>query len=265
VFLAYASPKGHTFIDRELYLPASWTRDPARCREAGVPEDVTFATKPELARRMLVRLWEGGVQVSWVTADEVYGSDPTLRSALECHPQAYVMAVRRNEHITKRGGQVIGSVAVIELMTVQPPSHWERLSAGDGTKGPRLYDWTLIPLDETAPTGWSHWLLLRRSLADPTEIAYYRVFALADTPLSEMVRVAGTRWAIEVSLESAKGEVGLDQYQVRRWQSWYRHITLVFLAHAFLVVTRLVATPDPPGKKGAWRPPTTHAPVVRRR
>ena len=241
VFLAYASPKGRTFIDRELYLPQEWTEDRARCEEAGVPEQMAFATKPQLALRMLQRTRGAGVVTPWITGDEVYGSDDPIRQWLEASQQAYVLVVRRNGRVGFEWHGRLWNLAVSEVISLIEPAAWQRLSAGEGAKGPRIYDWALMELAESTPLEWPRQLLFRRSLEDETEIAAYRTFAPAGTPLSELVRVAGTRWAIEDSFESAKGEVGLDQYEVRRWISWYRHITLALLAHAFLTITRALA------------------------
>jgi len=249
VFLAYASPHGRAFLDRELYLPQQWVEDRERRREAGVPAGVEFVTKPQLARRMLARAREAGAVTPWVTGDEVYGSDAPLRQGLEAHPQAYVLAIRRNERVGLKGQGILWSVAVSEVIPNVAASAWQRLSAGDGAKGPRLYDWMVIELDESTPEEWPRRLLLRRSLADAADIAAYRTFAPADTPLAELVRVAGARWAIEETIEAAKGEVGLDQYEVRRWVGWYRHMTLALLAHAYLTVTRAQAAA--PAQKGA--------------
>jgi SRSO17 transposase len=252
VFLAYASPQGRTFMDRELYLPKEWTEDPLRCEEAGVPDKTPFATKPQLALKMLTRTRAAGVITPWVTGDEVYGSDDPLRQWLEENQQAYVLAVRRNGRAGIEWHGQLWTLSVSEVINLVEPTAWERLSAGEGAKGPRLYDWTLINLAESTPEEWPRQLLLRRSLENATEIVAYRAFAPAGTPLSAFVRVAGTRWAIEDSFESAKGEVGLDQYEVRRWVGWYRHITLALLAHAYLTVTR-AQTVEQDQKKGQGR------------
>jgi SRSO17 transposase len=252
VFLAYASPKGRTFIDRELYLPKEWIEDQPRCEEAGVPERTAFATKPQLALWMLKRTRAAGVVTSWVTGDEVYGSDDPLRQWLEANQQAYVLAVRRNGRVGLEWHGQLWSLAVSEVIALIDPTAWQRLSAGEGAKGPRIYDWALVELAESTPEEWPRQILFRRSLEDETEIAAYRTFAPAGTLLSEFVRVAGTRWAIEDSFESAKGEVGLDQYEVRRWISWYRHITLALLAHAYLTVTRALALEQEQKKGKGW-------------
>jgi SRSO17 transposase len=241
VFLAYASPRGRTFLDRALYLPAEWVADPARCQEAGVPGETVFQTKPQVARQMVARGLAAGVRVPWLTGDEVYGGDGPLRRWLEAERQPYVLAVRRNEHVRVAGHGQVWDVAVPEVLRLVPAEGWVRLSAGDGAKGPRLYDWAWVPLAEPVASGWGRWLLVRRSLADPADQAVYRVFGPADASLPEAVRVAGARWAMEETIETAKGEVGLDQYEVRKWVSWYRHITLAMLAHAFLTVTRAQA------------------------
>jgi SRSO17 transposase len=249
VFLAYASPKGRTFIDRELYLPREWTEDQPRCEEAGVPKGTTFETKPQLALRMLKRTRTVGVITPWVTGDEVYGSDDPLRQWLEANQQAYVLAVRRNGRVGLEWHGQLWNLSVDEVLDLIAPDAWQRMSAGEGAKGPRVYDWAPVELAESTPEEWPRQLLIRRSLEDETELAVYRTFAPAGTPLSEFVRVAGVRWVIEDSFASAKGEVGLDQYEVRRWVSWYRHITLALLAHAYLTVTRAL-TLDQAQKKG---------------
>ena len=238
VFLAYAGSKGQAFIDRELYLPKDWAEDKPRRREAGVPEEVEFATKPQLAMRMLERALKAGVRAAWVTGDEVYGGDRKLRMWLESEQQPFVLAVRSNEAVwvqTARGpsqGQAAKVTADIA------PESWQRLSAGEGSKGPRMYDWARVALVRLQEPQWGHWLLVRRSISDPTKVAYYVVYGPASASLEVLVRVAGRRWAIEESFERAKGEAGLDEYEVRHWQGWYRHITLSLLALAFLVATR---------------------------
>ena len=265
VFLAYASPKGRTFLDRELYLPQTWAEDWDRRREAGVPDEVTFATKPQLAQRMLARAMAAGVRVLWVTGDAVYGSDPGLRSWLEDNRQPFVLAVRSHERVWISTGARLRQVTAAQVAAKIPPGHWQRLSAGEGAKGPRLYDWTLKPLVGPVDPGWGRWLLVRRSLSQPTELAYYVVFGPVGTPLTAMVRVAGSRWAIEESFETAKGEVGLDQYEVRRWTGWYRHITLALLAHAYLTVTRAHAAAAAQEKGGSCAQPRAMTPHSCRR
>lgn len=260
VFLAYASPQGRTFIDRELYLPRSWTEDGERRRGAGVPDEVTFATKPQLAQRMFIRALAAGVRVPWLTADEVYGSDPELRRLLEDRRQPYVLAVRSNERVWISTGARLRRVTAAQIAARVRRRDWQRLSAGAGTKGPRLYDWAVTPLAGPVDLDWGRWLLVRRSLSAPTELAYYVVCGPVGTPVADMVRVAGSRWAIEESLETAKGEVGLDHYEVRRWTGWYRHITLALLAHAYLTVTRTRAVAGAQGKGGPCAQPRVLTP-----
>jgi len=240
VFLAYAAPEGHVLLDRELYLPREWADDAERRQEAGVPEAVRFATKPELARRMLARALAAGVPAAWVTGDSIYGGDRRLRVWLEQQEQPFVLAVTRAEPLWAvldgRWGQPRADVIAEHLSADQ----WRRLSAGAGAKGPRWYDWARVRLARLQLTAeerrWEHWLLVRRSRSDPTDLAYYVVFAPTGTSLRTLARVAGQRWRIEQSFELAKGEVGLDQYEVRRWDGWYRHMTLAMFALAYLAV-----------------------------
>jgi SRSO17 transposase len=247
VFLAYASPRGRAFIDRELYLPRCWIQDPARCRAARVPEQVGFRTKPQLARVLLERALDAGVPASWVTADEVYGGDPALRVWLEDRGVSYVLAVKGSEPL---GTATQGSATATGLAAGVSPEQWVACSAGLGAKGRRLYDWTRIQLAAPAAAGGTRWLLVRRSRRDG-KLAFYACFGPVETSLLGLVRVAGTRWAVEEGFQQAKTEVGLDHYEVRRWPGWYRHITLALLAHAFLVVTRTTATTGEPAKGDA--------------
>lgn len=236
VFLASASARGCAFIDRALYLPEEWCADHERRRAAGIPESVAFATKGELAQVMLQRAFTANVAAPWVVGDTVYGGDE-LRRWLDQQLQRYVVAVPCTHGIWTRGTQVEAQVLAGQL-----PAHaWTQLSAGAGSQGPRWYDWACLVLPYEHQAGWQHWLLVRRSLSNPTAYAYYRVAAPRDTSVQEMVRVAGMRWAIEVGFEQAKGEVGLDHYEVRSWTAWHRHSTLALLAHAFLEVTRMTA------------------------
>jgi SRSO17 transposase len=242
VFLAYAAPEGHVLLDRELYLPREWADDGARRQEAGVPEEVVFATKPELARRLLARALEAGVPAAWVTGDSIYGGDRRLRVWLEQQAQPFVLAVTSAEPLWAvldgRWGQPRADVIAAQI----PAEAWQRLSAGAGAKGPRWYDWARVRLARLQLTAeerrWEHWLLVRRSRSDPTELAYSVVFAPAGTALRTLARGAGQRWRIEQSFALAKGEVGLDQYEVRRWDGWYRHMTLAMFALAYLAVLR---------------------------
>jgi SRSO17 transposase len=248
VFLAYASPKGRAMIDRELYLPESWTDDPERCRAARVPEQVGFRTKPQLARVMLERALDAGVPAAWVTADEVYGGSPTLRQWLEGRGVWHVLAVKCTELLEVASPNGVVRESAEQLGAAVPAEQWIACSAGHGAKGRRLYDWTRVELAAPATAGMAGWLLVRRSHSDG-ELACYACYGPAATPLVGLVRVAGTRWAVEEGFEQAKGEVGLDHYEVRKWPGWYRHITLALLAHAFLAGTRAQAT-SPERAKG---------------
>ena len=242
VYLTYASPAGHVLLDRELYLPKEWAADPQRRQEAGVPEEVAFATKPELARRMLARARDAGVPAAWVTGDSIYGGDRRLRVWLEQQKQPFVLAVAKDEPLWAVLDGRWGQPRADAIAAHVPAQAWRRLSAGDGAKGPRVDDWARVPLARLQLSAeewrWEHWLLVRRSLSDPTELAYYVVFAPHGTPLRTLVQVAGQRWRIEQSFELAKGEVGLDHYEVRRWDGWYRHMTLAMFALAYLSVLR---------------------------
>jgi SRSO17 transposase len=250
VFLGYTSPKGHTFLDRQLYLPKEWTEDRERCRAAQVPKDIAFTTKPKLAKQMLLRAFEAGVPARWVTGDAVYGNDRSLQLWLQERRQAFVLAVSGQESVWIG----VRQYHVKDLLPTIAQEAWQILSAGEGAKGPRLYEWAWLALNcEYAPE-WGRWLLVRRSLTDPSEVTGYICFAPADTPLATLVRVAGTRWTIESCFEAAKGEVGLDEYEVRSWHGWHRHMTLSMLAHAFLTILRATA-PDTAAKKGARKPP----------
>jgi SRSO17 transposase len=252
VFLAYATLHGHTLIDRELYLPKEWTDDRERCRSSGIPDERAFATKPELARQMLQRAFEAGVRLAWVTGDSVYGDDRTLRGSLEERNQAYVLAVSGKESVWLHHQQQQVKTLLAEL----PNQGWEQLSAGAGSKGPRVYEWRRLELSDPLQRDWKRFLLIRRSISDPSELTGYIVFARAHTTLSELVRVAGRRWTVEESIECAKGEVGLDQYEVRSWTGWYRHMTLAMWASAFLSVIREESGVEMAPKKG---PPNQRA------
>ena len=253
VFLAYAGARGRTLLDRELYLPQVWAQDRERRREAGVPQSAVFRTKPQLAQLMLGRALESGVPFSWFTGDEVYGSDRNLRLWLEREEIPHVMALKSNERLWALTDKGPLQVRVDRLASGVAESAWVRLSAGNGTKGPRVYDWAAVDIRPLREPGKGHWLLARRSMAKPGELAYYVCFGPAGTTLEELVRAAGTRWAIEECFEEAKGEVGLDQYEVRRWDGWYRHITLAMLAQAYLAVIRQQALEQ--GEKGATTAP----------
>jgi SRSO17 transposase len=252
VFLAYASPAGRALIDAELYLPRSWAEDRARCAEAGVPGEVGFATKPELARQMLGRALDAGVPARWATADEAYGQDHKFRVFCEQRRLGYVVAVPCSQSLGSGIGYGNTGSRADALAAAAPAPAWKRLSAGDGAKGPRLYDWALatLPITREPSEGFERWLLIRRSITDPTELAFYLCFGPAGTTIGQLVRIAGARWAIEECFASAKNETGLDHYQVRRYDAWHRHITLAMLAHAYLAVTAATS----PKARPAWSP-----------
>lgn len=239
VFLTYATESGSAFIDRRLYLPKEWLEDQQRCHLAGIPNKTPFVTKPELARQMIGRAIEEKLPFKWVSGDSIYGGDRRLRRWLEEQEIAFVLAVPKDEPLWYEGFR---QWPASEIAGQTEPKDWQRLSAGEGAKGPRMYDWAVVPLRrlqvaEEAHLG--HYLLLRRSIEDPSEVAYYVCFApRAEASIEQLVKVAGQRWQIEQGFELAKGECGLDHYEVRKWQAWYRHITLSLLAHAFLVAVR---------------------------
>lgn len=246
VFLAYATSEGAALIDRELYLPKEWTQDRARCREADIPDEVGFATKPQLARNMLERAFAAEVPHAWITADEVYGRDRRLRLWLEMEERPFVLAVSAQEKPWIWWDKAPRQIRVDTIARDVPEEGWHRLSAGRGAKGERLYEWALVELFRWGIPPGIHRLLVRRSLDDPDERAYYIVFSPQGATLEELVGVAGSRWAIEICFEAAKQEVGLDQYEVRKWGAWYRFITLAMFAHAFLAVQRARAEKGDP-------------------
>lgn len=245
VYLTYAGRGGHALIDRELYLPRSWTDDPDRCRAAGVPDGTQFATKPALARKMITRTLDAGTPARWIAGDEVYGADPRLRSELERRGTGYVLGVACSHRVgTSSGPQRADAIA-----RSLPRQAWQRLSAGPGSKGDRFYDWAWITVDAGAAPAGQRSLLIRRNNATG-ELAYYRCYAARAVALAVLVRVAGRRWTVEESFQAGKGLAGLDQHQVRRWDSWQRWTVLAMLACAFLAV--LAATehrrqPSPDG------------------
>ena len=248
VFLAYASRRGRALIDRELYLPKEWAADAARRAEAHVPEQVGFQTKPQLAQQMLARAVDAAVPVGWVTADEVYGGDARLRAWLEEHDLAYVLAVKATQPLWAHGARGPAEVPARELVAGLPERAWRRLSAGDGAKGPRAYDWARVALTRPGWPGHRFWLLARRRLSDG-ELAFYACFGRARTTLAELVRVAGIRWSVEECFQAGKGQVGLDHDQVRRYDAWYRHASLVMVAQGFLAAVRAQAAAS--GRVGA--------------
>lgn len=281
VFLGYASPQGHVGLDRALYLPKEWTDDRPRCRQAGIPDAVPFQTKPQLALSMLERALEAGVPAAWVVADEVYGGDSKFREPLEARGQAYVLAVRSNQAVSTwppYGPPAQHTAA--RLAAAVAGAGWRRLSCGEGAQGPRVYDWAYVPLRPALRDGWMHALLIRRHPERTDDVAFYLVYTPAATPLEEVVRAAGSRWTIEDTFKLAKGQVGLDQYEVRSWRGWYRHVTLALLALAALAVgtqqrgrSRPAAAPSTSPSRsprsggcssGSCGPPPAHRPASRR-
>src|SRR4051794_33434973 len=252
VYLTYSAKGGHALIDRELYLPRSWTDDLARCAAAGVPANVAFATKPALATAMLTRAFDAGLSARWVAGDEVYGADPDLRAQLEARGVGYVLAIAGNRRLLTAAGPIRADVLAAAL----PRRAWQRLSAGPGAKGQRFYDWACIDLpaqqqarsgEGSGPGCW--WLLIRRSRRTG-EPAFYRCYSPSPARLIQLVVIAGRRWTVEESFQGGKGLAGLDEHQVRRWLPWRRWTLLAMLAHALLVVLTAAehaAAPPPTG------------------
>ncbi len=243
-FLAYVAPSGHALIDRHLYLPESWLGDRDRCRAAGIPDDVEFQTKPRIAIDMLRRALDAGVPFGWFTADEAFGQAKYLRVWLEERDVFHVVATRCNDDVVTTG---LGRARVDQLISGLPARAWRRVSCGDGAHGPRVYDWARVPIRPWWAPGRGHWLLARRSLSDPDEIAYYICYGPRRATLSALVGVAGRRWPVEECFKQAKQETGLDDYQVRTWRGWYAHVTLSMLALAWLAAIRATE------QKGAGR------------
>ena len=264
VFLTYSTPTGHVFLDRRLYLPEGWCDDASRRAKAQVPSEVVFQTKPQQGIAMLEHAWAQGVPMRWVSGDEVYGDDPRLREAVERQGCGYVLAVSSTTPVWTQRPSLAEPVRAtggrprlkVRLAAEAPPAttvaavvagwsadQWQRFSVAEGEKGPRLYDWGRAPVIESRQQlpGPQVWLLARRSVSDPSELAYYLVLAPWEATLAEMARVAATRYTVEQCIEEAKGETGLDHYEVRHWSSWHRHITLSMLAHAWLAFIRSTA------------------------
>jgi SRSO17 transposase len=238
VFLAYASRHGHALIDRELYVPESWTSDRDRCRDAGIPDEVEFATKPRQMIAMLERALAAKVPFMWFTADEAYGQAGYLRDWCEDQDVFYVMATRCDQQVSTRADR---SARADVLVAEFGAASWQRLSVGAGAHGPREYDWARRQIDGRWAAGRGHWLLARRSISAPTEIAYYICYGPASARLVDLAWTAGSRWHVEEAFQQAKGEAGLDHYQVRKWRAWYAHITLSMLALAWLAATKTIA------------------------
>lgn len=261
VFLTYCTGRGYTFLDRRLYLPEEWCEDRERRREARVPEKVIFQTKSQLALQMLEHAWARGVPMRWVTGDEIYGDGTRFRDRIAQAGKRYVLAVSANTPVWRERQPVVASFKgqrgrprkkprlangatawepVSARVAALPSQAWRRLAVGQGEKGPRIYDWARVRIFEKrgAVPGPEGWLLARRSITDPTELAYYLSNAPRSTSLRTLAEVAGARWSIETTFEEGKGEAGLDEYEVRYWHSWHRHITLSMMAHAWLAALR---------------------------
>jgi len=272
-FLSYATTRGHVFLDRRLYLPEEWCKDSERRERAKVPEDVVFQTKPEQAMAMLEHAWQAGVPMHWVAGDEVYGDSTKLRDLVTRYERWYVLAVRTITPIWTERPQVVepelqergrprtkvrlaesapSATTVKEVVAGWSERCWQRLVVAEGEKGLITYDWACQRIVESRDglPGPDGWLIARRSISDPTDIAYYLSNAPVDTSLLKLARVASTRYTVEQCIEEAKGETGLDEYEVRYWHSWHRHITLSMMAHAWLASVRYKATE----KKGDLSP-----------
>jgi SRSO17 transposase len=274
-FLSYATGKGHVFLDRRLYLPEEWCNDAERRAQAKVPADVRFQTKPEQAMAMLEQAWHAGVPMRWVTGDEVYGDATELRDLVARNGRGYVLAVRtptpvwiqrpavvapepqargRLRTLVRLADGAAPATSVKDVVASWPAGRWQRLTVAEGEKGLIVYDWACQRVVESRHglPGPDAWLIARRSISDPTEIAYYLSNAPADTPLLKLAQVASTRYTVEQCIEEAKGETGLDDYEVRYWHSWHRHITLSMMAHAWLAAVRYQATAKKGGPSPSW-------------
>lgn len=245
---------GHVFLDRRLYLPEEWCSDGLRRARAHVPPGVVFQTKPEQAIAMLQHAWAQGVPMRWVTGDEVYGESTALRDAVAASGRWYVLAVRSNLPVWPSRPDGEPAVPLLAVVSAWPERCWQRLTVTEGEKGPLTYDWACARVIESHDhrPGPESWLVVRRSVSDPTELAYYLSNAPADTPLLQLAQVAATRYTIEQCFEEGKGETGLDEYEVRYWPSWYRHITLSMIAHVWLASIRLQATEEKGAPSPSW-------------
>ncbi len=247
VFLAYASTTGAAFIDRALYLPRTWTDDTRRCREAGIPADVRFATKLMLAQRMLARAFAAGVPARWVLADSGYGRSHAFRRWLEERGRAYALMVPKTHAVWYQGRRQTAA----KLVERVSDEVWVPTATSVGAYNVHRQEWACLPLSEACPVGMQRWLLVRRSSDEPHDLGYFLVCGPDETPAAELLRVCRARWEIEECFAQAKGEVGLDHYEVRTWQAWHRFVTLCLLAHAYLVVLRHAARHEAAEEKGA--------------
>jgi SRSO17 transposase len=244
-FLAYVNTAGdRVLVDRELYIPEkSWFGSRQRCAEAGIPEDVTFATRPQQVQEMIGRVRAAGLPFAWFTADEEFGQNPGLRGYLETAGIAYVMAVPKNTKFADSRG---AGTVISDIPGRLKPNDWQRRACGTGTKGFRVYDWALVN-----SAGPDHQYMIRRSI-DDGELAFYHCYNPRHEGFGELVRAAGSRWPVEECFGAGKNEAGLDNYQVRLYHAWYRHITMSMLALAFLAVIRGTTKK---GTRGLWTIP----------
>jgi len=240
VFLAYSSEKGAAFLDRALYLPRAWTGDTLRRAEAGVPEELLFRNKVELAQEMLQRAFDAGVRARWVVADSFYGRSHAFRAWLEERGQPYAVMVPKTNAVPL-GGRKKKIERLVERLGEEA---FSEVSPARHTGGRRPWEWACLGLAADPKKGMRRWLLVRRSTDDPEERGFYQAYGPPETTVEELIGVCQERWAVEECFAEAKGEVGLDHYEVRRWDSWQRHVTLCLLAHAFLVVTRRAAAEE---------------------
>jgi SRSO17 transposase len=247
VFLAYAPANGTAFVDRALYLPRAWTHHPARRAEAKVPDGLRFATKLTLAKRLLARAFAAGVPARWVAGDAAYGRSHAFRRWLEDRGRAYALSVPLTHAVSLEGEGRRQTVA--KWAAGLPAGAGRPRSAGTGVQGERVDAWACLPLAEPTAPGWRRWLLVRRWAVDPDDLAFYVAYGPEGTTEDELVRVCGMRWQVEEGFAQAKGEVGLDQYEVRTWVAWHRFTTLCLLAHAYLAVTRQAASQDEAAEK----------------
>ncbi|MDR1090550.1 MAG: IS701 family transposase [Prevotella sp.] len=241
VFLTYAAPKGFAVIDRGLYLPKEWVEDIVRRREAGIPEGTEFTTKPKQALNMMKAAYRADTPFSWVTADSVYGDFRDIAMWLESISKGYVMAVSGKAYVW----QGFRQHRVSTILSVLPDTGWERISSGAGSKGERYYDWLSIPINSPPVDGWKKSLLVRASTTNRQDVRAFICFYPDGTSLNKLAEIAGVRWTVEQSFEEAKGELGLDHYEVRSYSGWYKHITLSCWALALLAALKMRATePD---------------------
>ena len=254
VFLAYASRYGQALIDRRLYLPEAWTNDRARCAKASIPETVAFTTKPKMALQMVEAALEAGVPCAYVLGDAVYGADSSLRRMMEARHQPYVLAVRPAHFMRRGADRWYEGTSAEKLVEELGDDAWSCHAAGEGSKGPRLYDWARIRRPYASEAGYEYWLLVRRKRAKSAEKAYYLAFTPPGTTLAELAAVAGLRWAVEECFERAKDDLGLDHCEARSWHGWHRHMTLCMAALAFL--SKLSADL----RRSAWSKPNERSP-----